>query len=222
MAFRFWFGASGNEAKDRGEENSLWSGRRKGDSDTAVPLRAADERILRLNKNDEDAFASIFREYVSGLLTFAWRKVESRSIAEEIVQDVFFDLWERRAELDPQMLLRAYLYQAVRYRVQNQYRSNDIERRYRERINQDISPHEAGRSADQADDNLSEMELKDAISAAINRIPPRSREVFLLSRESNLSYMEIAETLGIAVKTVEVHMGRALAVLRKQLQEWTK
>lgn len=226
MKLSFWFGRS-DSAKSEGRNRShrSRSGAKNGEESSAgsdsSPV-VLDDRILRLRQNDEDTFASIFREYASGLLTFAWRKVDSRAIAEEIVQDVFFDIWERRMSLQPEILLRAYLYQAVRYRVRNQYRSNKVERRYEERMATEAINNEIAVASENTDDLVKEIELREVIAASIKLLPPRSREVFLLNRQHNLSYMEIAKTLGISVKTVEVHMGRALAALRQCMADWVK
>ena len=75
-------------------------------------------------------------------------------------------------------------------------------------------------STSHADDEVNAAELSAAVNRAVRSLPTRCREVFTLNREHNLSYREIAETLEISVKTVEVHMGRALTVLRRQLHDW--
>lgn len=224
MTFSLWFGGAkkGGQATDsvrtaahKVVSNSEYS------ASKGAPIHPQDLRIPRLNHGDEDAFASIFREYASGLLTFAWRKIGSRSIAEEIVQDVFLDIWERREALSPDIILRSYLYQAVRYRIQNQYRASSVEKRYEERLAVDQiqgAPGLPGSFAS-SEDLLHATELREMLTAAIDQIPPRSREVFLLNRENYLSYAEIAKTLGISVKTVEVHMGKALAILRMVLKD---
>jgi RNA polymerase sigma-70 factor (ECF subfamily) len=75
-------------------------------------------------------------------------------------------------------------------------------------------------TADPSDDRFRDAEIGAALAHALALLPERPRQVFLLSRRQGLSYAEIAEVLGIAVKTVEMHMGRALAQLRVSLQEW--
>lgn len=223
MTFSFWFGGrnkDGNKAPDTTIKPAGRDEAHQSSADNDITPRPVDSRILRLKQGSEDAFASIFREYATGLLTFAWRKIGSRPIAEEIVQDVFLDIWERRETLAPDMVIRAYLYSAVRYRVLNQYRSTEVERRFEERMTTESGVTDTAITFESSDALLNVSELRSALIAAMRQIPPRSREVFVLNREHHMSYAEIAKMLGISIKTVEVHMGKALAILRTALREW--
>lgn len=130
------------------------------------------------------------------------------------MQDVMLELWKRRETLDPQTSPQAYLFQSTRNRSLNYLRHARVEK--------DAEPH-IGRS--EATDSTAhslvvEDEIHVAMRSAVERLPDRCREVFELSRVHGLKYSEIAETLGISIKTVEAQMGKALRILREELAPW--
>ena len=126
------------------------------------------------------------------------------------------ELWKRRADLTIHESLRAYLLRATRNRSLNQLRHVKVQR--------NAEPHLMGEDSVTATGagELVAGELRDAPrkASAVQEIPPACREVFLLSRGEGLKYAEIAETLGISIKTVESQMGKALRHLRLRLSEW--
>lgn len=184
--------------------------------DSAASAAAELDLVRRVNANDEAAFEQIFRAYYARLVTFAQTAVTSRELAEEMVQEVFLQIWARRAGWVVERSLAAYLFRAVRNRISNVRRSLTLERAYRADVTRDADHAESAAS----DGRLCEAELEAALAHALALLPARPREVFLLSRRQHLSYIEIAEVLGIGLKTVEMHMGRALAQLRVSLAEW--
>jgi RNA polymerase sigma-70 factor (ECF subfamily) len=124
------------------------------------------------------------------------------------------ELWRRREQLDVTESVRGYMLQATRNRALNHLRHRGIERR--------SEPHliETASRVPQADVATREAEIETAIRSAIADLPERCRAVFELSRVEGLKYVEIAQRLGISVKTVEVQMGKALRVLRERLKPW--
>jgi RNA polymerase sigma-70 factor, ECF subfamily len=169
--------------------------------------------LERLRSGDEQAFESIFRTHFPALLAFAERMLRQRAVAEEIVQEVFLEIWKRRATLELTESFRAYLFRSTRNRCLNELRHDRVVRR--------TAPlHAPGVSEPVATGALEEAEIADALDHAMKMLPPRCREVFELSRDHGLKYAEIAATLGISVKTVEAQMGKALKLLRDQLAPW--
>ena len=168
----------------------------------------------RLRRSDESAFDAIFRAWYPSLVRAAESLVQSRAVAEEIVQDVMFELWKRRETLDPDTSAQAYLFQSTRNRSLNHLRH--------ERVEKQGEPHIARSEAVDAPalSLVVEEELHVAMRRAVESLPARCREVFELSRTHGLKYSEIAETLGISIKTVEAQMGKALRILREQLAPW--
>jgi len=168
--------------------------------------------IALLRSGDADAFERVYRSYVVSLCRLADSYVRSRDAAEDIVQDLFTWLWANRHGFHPEHGLRAYLFGAVRNRALNALRDEATASRVAE---SQLSAGPGKSTA--ADAELMATDLESAIQAAVGGMPPRCREVFVLLRTQALTYAEVAAILGISPKTVEVHMGRALAILRARL-----
>jgi RNA polymerase sigma-70 factor (ECF subfamily) len=176
----------------------------------------SDDRHLleRVRAGDATAFDTIFRTRYPMLVGVAARMLRDRAVAEEVVQEVLLNLWRRREALDPGEALGPYLVRATRNRALNHLRHLAVERRDAvHAAGPTVAPPAgAGRAV--------AAEIAAAAAAAVAELPPRCREVFELSRGRGLSYLEIAEALGISVKTVEAQMGRALRTLRERLAPW--
>jgi RNA polymerase sigma-70 factor (ECF subfamily) len=168
--------------------------------------------IAAIRNGDVTAFEAAFRTYYRRLCAVVYAFVDSAETAEEIVQDLFLKIWRQRESLQITESLQAYLYQAARNASLNHLKHRRIESRWSERVRAEDPPVAPG-----ADDELAEGELSRAIAAGIAALPERCRLVFTMSRHQGLSYAEIANTLGISVKTVEAQMGRALKSLRERL-----
>jgi RNA polymerase sigma-70 factor (ECF subfamily) len=171
------------------------------------------ELLSRLRHGDEDAYSSIFREQYPGLVVSATRLLGERALGEEVAQDVMLELWRRRESLTLTGPLRAYLQQATRNRALNRLRQG--------RTAQRGEVYVRGPSASPSPDaSAISSELQQAAARAIASLSEPQREVFEMNRQRGLTYGEIAEHLGISVKSVEARMGRALKLLREQLAPW--
>lgn len=168
------------------------------------------ELIRRLRDGDEGALEVLFREHYSTMVTVVRRIVFAPDVAEELVQDVFFKVWRKREALAEIDTLRTYLIRAARNTALNHLRRQRLEQAHEEREATKGEPM----TQEATDDGAAAGELGEAVNRAIDRLPPRCREVFLLSRDTGLTYGEIATELGISIKTVETQMGRALRTLR--------
>ena len=181
---------------------------------TSQPLPAfVDDRDLlaRLRGGDHAAFDEIFRQWYEPVVRSANRVLHDPGVAEELSQDVFLEFWRRRDTLAPDSSIAAYLMQAVRNRALNHLRHLAVQKKsvvYVEALSE---------PAEHADVAVQRGEVETAIAVAIAELPPRTREVFVMSRERGLRYSEIAEELGISVKAVEANMSRALRILRERL-----
>jgi len=172
------------------------------------------ELFDRLRQGDETAFDEIFRAWYASLVRLAESITRSRAVSEEIVQDVMLELWRRRESLARDTSPQAYLFQSTRNRALNHVRHERVERTAKPFLNtrSEIEPS--------APSELVEDEIDVALRTAISELPERCREVFELSRTHGLKYSEIANVLGISVKTVEAQMGKALRSLRVKLARW--
>lgn len=151
-------------------------------------------------------FSDLYLTYYSKLVRFAKEFVQHEEDAENITQDVFTDLWEKRDFITHIENMNAYLFRLVRNRCLDYLRHKVFEQRYMESLQ--LSCEEEA-----VEDHDTEI----LIRAAINSLPQRCRDIFLLSRVEGLKYREISEHLGISVNTVECQMGIALKKLRMKL-----
>ena len=176
----------------------------------------ASERALqqRIRAGDESAFDTVFRTHYAHLVRMAESVVREHALAEEVAQEVMLELWRRRETLQVEQTFRAYLLRSTRNRALNHVRHQRIVAREAA-----IAAIDAP-SAPSAEDEVLGTELEQAVRAAIDGLPKKCREVFLLSRDQGLKYAEIAVALEISVKTVEKRMGQALAELRQRLDQW--
>jgi RNA polymerase sigma-70 factor (ECF subfamily) len=163
-----------------------------------------------LRRGDHGAFETIFRTYYEGLVRFASRLVDSQPEAEELVQDVMLKVWEKREELDAGDDLKAYLFRATRNHALNLIRRRKLEHEHQ----QSLPPGEPMVAPEESDDSA---KTEQDMLAAIEALPEKCREIFLMSRQDGLSYRAIAAALDLSVKTVETQMGRALKALRTAL-----
>ena len=178
--------------------------------ETAAKPAGDAELVRRIRAGDERALEVVFRTHYAGMASFVQRFVRSPDLAEELVQDVFLKLWTKREQLAEIETLRTYLFRAARNTALNYLRRVKLERRWQEEQGTETDPP----TTFAADDDTVEQEVATAVKQAIDRLPPRCREIFLISRDGGLTYAEIARSLDISVKTVETQMGRALKSLR--------
>jgi len=183
-----------------------------------TPLELALAR--RVRAGDTDAFEALFTAYYEALLRYAFGYVKSRQAAEEMVQDVFLTCWVQREQWQVEGSVKGYLYAMTRNRALNWLRRGSVERRWTATIERGPAPVRLLPRQDPADQATHLDELDRAIKEAVDRLPPRCREAFTLSREYQLSYEQIAEAMGTSVKTVQEQIGRALRALRISLAEW--
>ena len=167
------------------------------------------------------SFSVLYLMYYPKLVRFAKEFVVLEEDAENITQDVFTDLWERRDAIDHIENVNAYLFRLVRNRCLDYLKHKVFEQKYAENVQAsfEIELNLKLQSLDRFDvSDISEgNETERLVRDAINSLPKRCRDIFLLSRMKGLKYREISEKLGISVNTVECQMGIALKKLRVKL-----
>ncbi len=176
-----------------------------------TPFVSDADLLARLRSGDHTAFDAVFRQWYEPVARAANRVLHDPGVAEELSQDVFLELWRRRESMAPDSSIAGYLLQAVRNRALNHLRHLQVQKKSAVYVEALSEP------AEHANADAEAAELQLAIRSAIDALPPRTREVFLMSRERNLRYSEIAEQLGVTVKAVEANMTRALRQLREKL-----
>lgn len=163
----------------------------------------------------ELSFEMLFRSHFREMTLLSVRYVKDLETAREITQDAFLNLWEKRHTIDPARPVKAYIATSVRNKSLNYLRDHrkfdagllGIEKLY---------PEEAA----EVSDPLVAEEIRRRIRSATDALPEKCREVFMLNREGQLKYHQIAEKLGISVKTVETQISKALQHMRDHLKEF--
>lgn len=177
----------------------------------------SDEELLNLAKHgNTSAFDEIYKRYRNILMELACKKLplKSKFMAEDIVQDIFISLYQKRALLEITVSLHGYLVQAVKYKIANEIRSSQISSKYQDFL------FFSGFCKNDFASRLETNELHGYIDSALRRLPPKCKEVFRLSRDEDQSYKDISSSLNISVSTVEKHIVKALKILRTSVNQY--
>lgn len=169
------------------------------------------QKRLRLKSGDPDAFAELYREYQPAILNYVHRlSGGNRTLAEDVSQQVFMNFWTHRNEYDLDKPVMPLLLTMARNAWLNAAKREDY-RKTSELKEDGASQHDRG---------LEQRELEKAIERSLTALEEPIREVFILSRYHGLKYSQIAQMMGISVKTVEARLSRALQDLQKLLKDF--
>jgi RNA polymerase sigma-70 factor (ECF subfamily) len=173
-----------------------------------------DQFLLDLiRKDDRKAFTELYNRYWDKTFAVAMHRLGDEHEAEEVVQEVFLSIWQRRATIELTHSVATYLSVAVKYKV-----ISHLAKQHRRQLQRDELTISSPVMENSTTDWLHEKELRLLLERSINRLPEKCRIVFLLSRDENKTYAEIAAELNISQKTVEAHMSKALSTLRETLK----
>lgn len=168
-----------------------------------------DKCILEgLEKGEAKVFEYIFKKYFKLLVVYAKTYVEDIDLAQDITQDIFVKIYEKRESLSVYTSLKSYLYTSIRNKCFDYLKLEKIHRLHKETIKQTSS------EIDEDEDKISEIELQEKIAIAIGKLPEQNQLIFRLSRLEGKTNQEIADTLGLSKRTVETHISNALKKLR--------
>jgi len=168
--------------------------------------------VGRLKHSDHEAFRIVFDELQDNIFRFLYFKTRDVQVAEDLLQETFFKLWKNRNILDESQHLRSYVYTIAENLFLNYRRHLQVVRKHEELV-QLTGPS----SPDTPLFLLEQEEFNKQLTNAIEMLPEKVKDVFLLNRIENLSYQEIADRQSISIKTVESHMVKALRLLREAL-----
>lgn len=169
----------------------------------------------RMAEGDKAAFRFFFDKYYSDLCNFVHVYVHDQAISEQIVQDIFVYLWEKKDKIGIGTSLRSYLLRAAKNKSLNYLRNEKTRLGIQENL-----AHSQAHNHETPEYIFNAGQLRGVIEESVDRLPPKCRQVYILGKEKDLSYKEIARKLNISVKTVENHMGKALKQLRENLQPY--
>ncbi len=171
------------------------------------------ELIELFNTSPQKAVEVLFERYHSDLCKVVFRILKDESLAEDIVQDVFYELWKKRDRLGVNTSFRAYLKRASINKSLNYIRDNKI------KFDGD-EQYAYIESKENLQKNIEGKNLREIVDREIDKLPPKCRAAFILSRFEDMSYKEIAAEMNISVKTVEKHISKALKILNKTLRPY--
>ena len=164
----------------------------------------------KLKQGDRQAFNQLFTKHYNRLCNFARGIFKRDDLAEETVQEVFINLWEQKEKIDVTKSVIAFLYTCVRNNAYNRIEKDKTRKVYEERFMQKSNHVVEIDLNDESGNQLIRL-----LKQAIELLPKKCREIFMMSRFEGLTYEEISEYMNISVKTVENHMGIAFHKLRE-------
>ncbi|MDP3914093.1 MAG: RNA polymerase sigma-70 factor [Bacteroidota bacterium] len=170
------------------------------------------EYVESLKKEDFSAFDALFHKYSEKLYAFALSITRDTFAAEEITQLVFLKIWEKRAQINEHLSFKSFLFSVAYNETISWIRTEKSQKR---RI--DEFTKSAGFSSNETEFGIEFRNIEGLANQLISEMPEKRKEIFILSREQGFSNKEIAEKLGISIKTVENQMTSALKFLREKL-----
>ena len=176
---------------------------------SSLVLNEDKELIDRLRDGEESALTELYNRFWQSLFMSAYNILKDKELCEDIIQDIFMNIWNNREKLEIHISLKGYMYACTRYQVFNHFKKNkdkihvelfdDLDKRFQYATPETLLMHE---------------ELVQQINAIVESLPQKCQQVYKLSREEQLSHKEIAAQLDISTKTVENHITKALQTIR--------
>lgn len=182
----------------------------------SVNLKNEDKRLIeRVRRGEKEAFEMLFKQYYQPLCVFALRYLPDEDSARDLVQEMFYRIWEKKEAFYITTSLESYLFRSVHNQAINYLNHEKIKKNYKDKL------LDGFRNKLYNDDlAYSELKLKEKIDKSIESLPERRKKIFKLSRFDGLKYNEIAAKLNISVKTVEAQMTQAIKSLRDMLKDY--
>jgi len=171
------------------------------------------ELTALLKEGDDAAFTEIYNRYWEKMASYAIRLTKSSDEGADIIQEMFVSLWNRRESLEVRGTLISYLIKGTRNLSLKYIEKNLTKHRFLERlsvVSQDLSS--------EIEENLSAKELQQYVDGAVAKLPGKMKEIYLLSRDEQLSHREISQRLGIAEGTVKKQISNALKIISTHIK----
>jgi RNA polymerase sigma-70 factor (ECF subfamily) len=168
---------------------------------------------FRLKKGEKEAFQELFNLYAPKIHRFAIAYLKDMANAEELVQDVFMKIWEKRENLDPAQNIKAYIYKIAVNTVYDFVRKKNLEKAFA-----DFSKHNFQPGAESLWHEIIWNEMLARLDHLVAQMPEQCRNIFILCKEEGLSNQEIAEKLNLSKRTVENQLYRAIRFLKEHLK----
>lgn len=171
------------------------------------------ELVAEFRLGNEKAFSLLYRQYVPMLIDYASTRLESLDEANDMIHDLFVQLWETREQLEIKHSFKAFLFFCLKRRILNHYRKNNNKQLYAEQL------QVLAQSFSHSPETYLEVkELQNMVENTLLEMTAKVREIYLLSREEHLSNKEIAERLHISEQTVKNQLSTAITILRRRFR----
>lgn len=170
--------------------------------------------VVLLNNDNEKAFLEIYDRYKNQLASHLVRLLHSQELAEEVLQDVFMMLWEKRKDMDASRSVSAYLYRSAINKTKNVFRKIANDNRLRE----EFSAHFTSLNNNLVEEWIENKEIKQLLHRLLDRLSPQQKKVYILCKLDGLSYKEVSEQLKISIRTVNSHIRNANIFLKAELK----
>jgi len=174
--------------------------------------------VCRLMQGEEDAFLQLYRRFYPKLIPGLMRLLKDPDVVEEVLQDVFMTLWEKRADLDPNQNLSAFLYTTAVNRCKNMFRRLGYDRKMREYVWKRMQEQQWVGEADAPDRRLEREDVKRMLDQLLHQLTPQQQKVYRLCKLEGYSYQEAGKLLSISETTVNTHIRNANRLLRQKLE----
>jgi RNA polymerase sigma-70 factor (ECF subfamily) len=175
--------------------------------------------IIGLQNGDEETYVQLFRQYYISLCAYSRRYVGRKDVAEEIVSEVFFKIWESRKSLQIKTSINAYLFKAVcnnsLYYLRNLKKEESLDEYFNKNEAENIGIAIAAHEIEEQSILMEQLNVQ--IEEVVNQLPPQQQTAFKLKRFEGKKNKEVAEIMGLSVKTVEMHLSKAMFTLREKL-----
>lgn len=163
--------------------------------------------------DDQEAFKKLFFNFYPSLCVFAQRYISSPEVCEDIVQEIFYNLWKNRKKIEVTSSFRNFLITSVKNGCTDYLRKKSVRQNYAKRQ----TAHEV---MDTPEEIYTISELEVMLHASLEQLSPNVKRAFELSRFENMTYNKIAEKMNISPKTVEAYISKALSTLRTELKDY--
>ena len=169
--------------------------------------------LHKVKLGDVEAFEAVFNSHYAPLVGYGRTIIKDSDEAEDIVQQVFISIWEKRSDMEIHTSLRGLLYRSVHNACLNRIKHNKVRISYAKELT-------LTSSSSFTQEDIRQKELQKRIDDAVALLPEQCGKIFKMSRFDELKYQEIADQLGLSVKTVENQMGKALKIMRESLKDY--
>jgi RNA polymerase sigma-70 factor (ECF subfamily) len=177
-----------------------------------MSLQQESELLQQLIQGDAEAFRQLYEQYQGRIFLFAYRFTKSKDAAEEVVQEVFIKLWEKREQINIEKNFASYIIRVTRNLILDGLKKAANDKKIQQQI-----LHNMKALRDSTAEEMLNKELERLHKQAIDSLSPQKKTIYLLSREEELTYEQIAEKLGISKNTVRNHMADALQTIREYI-----